>query len=61
MTLKELLALNGNDPYVTMGICNEDCLLYRGDKQDIPTELMNKKVTGWFIEEGQEVVIEIED
>ena len=61
MTLKEFLKLNNNIMCITVGVVNSTSLLKRCDIDEVPQDLMNKKVVGWAVEEGQEIVIEVED
>lgn len=61
MTLKEFLKLNNNRDDITVGIVNSTSLLKRCDINEVPHNLMNKKVVGWIVEEGQEIIIEVED
>jgi hypothetical protein len=61
MILKEFLKLNNNIMCITVGIVNSTSLLKRCDIDEVPQHLMNKKVIGWAIEEGQEIIIEVED
>ena len=63
MTLKEFLALNNNRVkwWVTVGITNSTSLLARNDLDKMPKHLMNKKVVGWAVDEGQEIIIQVED
>lgn len=61
MILKEFLKLNNNREYITVGVVNSTSLLKRCDIDEVPQNLMNKKVVGWAVEEGQEIVIEVED
>lgn len=61
MTLKEFLKLNNNRDDITVGIVNTTSLLKRCDINKVPHNLMDKKVVGWIVEEGQEIIIEVED
>lgn len=63
MTLKEFLALNNNRVkwWVTVAIENSTGILARDDFDKLPQNLMDKKVVGWIVEEGQEIIIEVED
>lgn len=61
MTLKEFLKLNNNIMCITVGIVNSTSLLERCDIDEVPQQLEDKKVIGWAVEEGQEIVVEIED
>jgi hypothetical protein len=61
MILKDFLKLNNNRMCITVGVVNSTSLLKRCDIDEVPQNLMNKKVMGWAVEEGQEVVIEVED
>ena len=61
MTLKEFLKMNNNIMCITVGIVNSTSLLKRCDIDEVPQYLMDKKVIYWAVEEGQEIIIEIED
>lgn len=63
MTLKEFLALNNNHIkwWVTVGITNSTSLLSRGNLDRVPQHLMDKKVVSWAVDEGQEIIIQVED
>ena len=63
MTLKEFLALNNNrvQSWVTVGVTNSTSLLARNDLDKLPQHLMDKKVVGWAVDEGQEIIIQVED
>ena len=61
MILKEFLKINNNREYITVGVVNSTSLLKRCDIDEVPQNLMDKKVVGWAVEEGQEIVIEVED
>jgi hypothetical protein len=61
MKLKEFLKLNNNIMCITVGVVNSTSLLKRCDIDEVPQNLMDKKVVGWAVEEGQEIVIEVED
>lgn len=61
MTLKEFLKLNNNIMCITVGVVNSTSLLKRCDIDEVPQNLMSKKVVGWIVEEGQEIIIEVED
>lgn len=61
MTLKEFLKLNNNREDITVGVINTTSLLKRCDINKVPQDLMNKKVISWIVEEGQEIIIEVED
>lgn len=61
MTLKEFLKLNNNRDDIIVGVINTTSLLKRCDINKVPQNLMNKKVVGWIVEEGQEIIIEVED
>lgn len=61
MTLKEFLKLNNNRDDIIVGIVNTTSLLKRCDINKVPQNLMGKKVVSWAVEEGQEIVIEVED
>ena len=61
MILKEFLKLNSNIMCITVGVVNSTSLLKRCDINKVPQNLMNKKVVCWAVEEGQEIVIEVED
>lgn len=61
MTLKEFLKLNNNREDIIVGVVNTTSLLKRCDINKVPQNLMSKKVVGWIVEEGQEIIIEVED
>ena len=63
MTLKEFLKLNNNRVkwWVTVGVTNSTSLLARDDLDKVPQHLMDKKVVGWAVDEGQEIIIQVED
>jgi hypothetical protein len=61
MILKEFLKLNNNIMCITVGVVNSTNLLKRCDIDVVPQHLMDKKVVGWAVEEGQEIIIEVED
>lgn len=61
MTLKEFLKLNNNIICITIGVVNSTSLLKRCDIDEVPQNLMSKKVVGWIVEAGQEIIIEVED
>lgn len=63
MTLKEFLRMNNNRVkwWVTVGVTNSTSLLARDDLDKLPQHLMDKKIVGWAVDEGQEIIIEVED
>ena len=63
MILKEFLALNNNHDklWVTVGVTNSTSLLARNGLDRVPQHLMDKKVVGWAVDEGQEIIIQVED
>lgn len=61
MTLKEFLKLNNNRDDITAEVVNSTSLLKRCDINKVPHNLMNKKVIGWIVEKGEEIIIEVED
>ena len=61
MTLKEFLKMNINIRGIAVVVINSTSVLKRCDINNVPQDLINKKVIGWAVEKEYQIIIEIEE